>query len=65
MIKTETLGSFPAGNPFHHDLFRMGQEVGSNVMVMFEKHTHEEQPYIIVVNTKTGERLKLTFEEEV
>jgi hypothetical protein len=47
-------------NPFHHDLFRMGTRIGSNCIVMFEHHEH--QNYIIVCNTVTGDRLAVELD---
>lgn len=70
MMNTRELRAFPvqdhpqhAGgcNPFHHDLYRMGTRIGSNCIVMFEHHEH--QNYIIVCNTVTGERLAIELDE--
>jgi hypothetical protein len=41
----------------------MGVRIGRNVMVMMPNHDSEECNYLIVVNTRTGERKKLTFNE--
>ena len=65
-MKVELLSSFPPGeNPFCHDHFNMGQTMGKNVTVMFGNHSSEEMGYLIVVNTRTGERIKITFEDAV
>lgn len=65
MINVEVLESFPPGsNPFHHDLYRMGMRLGTNVVAMFEKFDHQEQAYLIIVNTATGERVRLNFTED-
>ena len=54
------LESFPPKeNPFWHDLFHMGQAVGKNIMIMYSQH--ENNNYIIVINTDTGERIKITM----
>jgi len=48
-------------NPFCQDAFNMGEQIGTNVTVMFGNHDHEHCDYLIVVNTKTGERIRITF----
>lgn len=65
MIKVTDMESFPAGeNPYWHDEMRMGMFLGTNVLIMFEKSSdNEKQPYIIVVNTETGERIRVTFDD--
>lgn len=59
-MKTTVLESFPPNaNPFHHDAYNMGIDVGSNFCVMFDKHPSERAGYLIVVNKETGERLRI------
>jgi hypothetical protein len=53
------------GNPFLSDAYRMGTYIGTNVAVMFEKHPHEQHGYIVVVNTDTGERIRVTLDETI
>lgn len=48
-------------NPFQHDFYHMGTFVGRNVAIMYERHDHDDQGYIIVINTLTGERLRINF----
>ena len=61
-----TLDSFPAGdNPFKHDMYHMGTYLGGSghdmdVCIMFAKHEHND--YIIVVDTVTGQRIKINFD---
>lgn len=63
--KMETLPSLPPNsNPFEHDLWNMGQRIGKEHMLMFRNHPLEDLDYLIVVNTTTGERVKLYFKEE-
>lgn len=50
-------------NPFLHDFYHMGQSLGKNLVVMYSKHKDEKQPYIILVNTDTGQRIKIHIEE--
>ena len=57
---TQHIGERWACNPFHHDLFRMGTRIGSNCLVMYEHHDH--QNYIIVVNTNTGDRIAIELD---
>jgi hypothetical protein len=49
----------PGSNPFNHDFFNMGTPIGTNVMIMYGATEKEEAKYIIVVNLKTGERLRI------
>jgi hypothetical protein len=50
-------------NPFQHDLYSMGVQVSGRWTAMFDKHVGEEDPaYIIMVNTRTGQRFKLLFD---
>lgn len=48
-------------NPFLQDAYHMGTYLGKNVCVMSENHTSEECKYLIVVDMRTGKRLKITF----
>ena len=61
-IKPQRMDSIPAGeNPFCHDHYNMGERLGHNVYVMFENFPKDRCPYLIVVNTETGERVRLMF----
>jgi hypothetical protein len=49
---------FPAGdNPFLHDAFNMGIDLGSNLMAMMKNHASEKCNYVILVNKITGKRI--------
>jgi hypothetical protein len=64
----EKLESFPPGeNPFLYDFYHIGEQLGENVWVMFNNQLHEETPYVILVNQRTGERIKIvmSIEEEI
>lgn len=50
-------------NPFRQDLFHMGTKLGSNVTILHRNFDSQEAKYLIIVNTKTGERMKLEFED--
>jgi hypothetical protein len=54
----------PKKNPFHYDEYHMGTSLGNNLMVMYSKHSNEQQPYIILVNIDTGKRIKILIEKE-
>jgi len=61
-MNLEQIDPIEAGNPYlqyHKDNWRMGRHLDNNVMVMFEKH--ENNGYFIVVDTRTGERARLTL----
>lgn len=61
-MKIEPLASIPAGsNPFLHDLYNMGTRVAKNLMVMHSTHDSQDATYIILVNTTTGERFRVTI----
>lgn len=49
-------------NPFVQDAFLMGTPLGKNILIMHENFPDEVCKYIVVVNTKTGERHRLIFE---
>lgn len=64
-ITTEKLESFPANsNPYHHDIYNMGQDLGENLHMMFGNHATEKCKYIILIDTKTGERTRINIEQE-
>lgn len=59
-IKIAELPAFPAkSNPFNHDAYHMGTPIGNNCYIMHSCHTTEECEYLIIINTTTGERLKV------
>lgn len=54
----------PNQNPFHHDAFRMGTQLGSNITAMFGNHKHEEMESLVLVDTETGDRVHLNFKRD-
>jgi hypothetical protein len=50
-------------NPFHHDPQHMGMLIGSNTMLMYGNFDTAPMKYCIFVNTKTGERFRIDFDE--
>lgn len=53
----------PNSNPFLHDEYHMGQKVGSNCYIMFENFEKDVCNYLIIVDTKTGERQRLVIND--
>jgi len=50
----------PAGeNPYDHDHFNMGARIGSNLTVMFACFETQKCGYLTLVNTETGERVRI------
>ena len=63
-MKIVPMEAIPANsNPFLHDAYNMGTYLGKNAVVMYPKNEKENQPYLIIVNTTTGERTKIVFDE--
>lgn len=63
-LRTVEIDSIPANsNPFHHDAYHMAKQIGSNCMIMLSNHDDEQCKYFIVINTKTGERMKVIIDE--
>lgn len=61
-FKTVNLLPIPAGsNPFEHDAYHMGTQLGSNCTVMFENHSEALCKYLIICDTNTGKRVKVLF----
>ena len=62
----EEMSAFPEGkNPFEHDRFHMGTNLGDNVLIMHPNHPDKEAEYLIVVNKRTGKRIRIYFPEIV
>lgn len=60
-MRIETLEPInPNSNPFHYDSYHMGVMAG-NIHVMYASHT--DNKYLIIVNSRTGERHRLILEE--
>lgn len=60
-MKIESLENYGPGNPFLFDAYNMGIEIGNNVTIMMGNHKNEECKYVIIVNTDTGERIRVTL----
>lgn len=63
-FQIERMESFPPGNPFHHDLANMGTTLGVNLTVMFSNHADKKCPFVILVNTETGERIRIVLDRK-
>ena len=48
----------PYMNPFNYDHVRMGEQIAKNVVIMFYS-VHNEIDEFVVVDTKTGNRIKI------
>lgn len=48
-------------NPFSQDVYHMGTRLGTNVIIMHSNFDHDPARYLIVVDCKTGERIKIEF----
>jgi len=51
----------PKSNPFNHDQYHMGTKMGTNCIVMYENHDTAECNYLIIINTETGERIRVAL----
>lgn len=47
------------GNPFLSDIYHMGVRLGTNCMVMMANHDNTVCKYLIIVDTTTGERVRI------
>jgi hypothetical protein len=54
----------PGSNPFVFDLHNMGEQIGNGLMLMFGNHPGEPCKYLILVDIKSGERVRLQIEQE-
>ena len=64
-VDVKTMEPFPPNsNPFQHDYFNMGQQIGENLVMMFRNHPHEKMKYLILVDTKTGKRVAIDIEQD-
>lgn len=62
-IKQVKLVSFPENaNPYVQDIYNMGTPFGKDLVLMHKHHATDECTYIILVNTRTGERVKLEID---
>lgn len=61
-MKTEHIDPIEKGNPFLSDLTRMGVEIDNNITALFSEHKDNKE--IILVDIRTGERLKVFLNEK-
>jgi hypothetical protein len=61
-MRTEPMEAIKPGNPFLSDLERIGADLDNNVTVMFLNHENNKE--FVIVDTRTGERLKLLLDGE-
>jgi len=60
-MKISEIESIEPGNPFLCDGYNMGTTIGANVTVMYAKFKDEVHQYIIVIDTTTGQRVRIDF----
>lgn len=64
-MRIESMPSIPAGaNPFQHDAFHMGTQLGTNCIILHPNHSDKVAPYIIICNRTTGEQVKIILDDE-
>ena len=49
------------GSPFLQDVYHMGQRMGKDHYIMFGNHDTEDLKYMILVDTRTGNRVKIVI----
>lgn len=65
-VEVKEMTSFPENcNPYNHDAFHMGRSIGKDLLMMHANHPSEEMNYFILVNTKTGKRVKINIGDEL
>lgn len=63
-VNIKELESIPAGsNPFHHDLFNMGTPINDSWIIMHTSSNQRPLPYMILVNSTTGQRIELNLDQ--
>ena len=48
-------------NAFRQDPYHMGQDLGTNVTIMYANHADSPCSYLIVIDRMTGERVQIEF----
>lgn len=65
MIEITNLPSWkPNCNPMRENLTLMGNQVATNVFILTPAHRSERTSYIELINTETGERIKINFDPD-
>lgn len=57
----DPMSSTGPGNPFNYDAYHMGMQMGKNHYIMFPNHGNEDLKYFILVDTRTGNRVKIVI----
>jgi len=63
-LKLRSMPPINPGNVFEQDPYHMGNRMGTDIMMMYATHPTEVLKYLVFINTATGERWKLSFEQE-
>ena len=61
-ITIRKMDSIAPGNPFLSDDCNMGQPIGKDLMLMYGNHSTQDCHYLILVDTKTGDRVRINIE---
>lgn len=60
IVKTRDMDPIPPNsNPFEHDPYNMGTKIGKDLMMMHGNHPHNAMSYFILVDTVSGERIRV------
>ena len=59
-MKFVNLDLIPPGNPFKYDLYHTGERIGTSAIYVMFDYTYK---YIIIVDSRTGQRTRVEFEE--
>lgn len=67
-VTVEKMDSIPVGdNPFNHDLGSMGTTLVRDILIMHPGYDSKENPkpigWIYIVNTRTGNRVKISLDD--
>lgn len=62
-MQIEQMDKIEPGNPFLSDFCNMGTTMGTNCTIMYGTFPSDRLRYLIVVNTETGERIRIKFPE--
>ena len=60
-VSPELLNDEGSINPFCQDAYNMGTKIGTNVTIMYANFDNVPCKYLIIVDTQTGERKRITF----
>jgi hypothetical protein len=64
VMKVEHIKPFPPDTPWYqNDAIHMATQLGPDIIILHKNHPSQENPgYFIILNQKTGERMRWTAE---